>query len=181
MFDTRGAVRAAGLKVAEATTELLLASQMGKLPVGECTPPWSQGQNCSEAHAAQPAHSMQPLPQWQHMNAVVALGSLLPHLLVARGALLHHARLCSSLHLVLMCGGCDQRPARLPWATCVPVLCCAVQWWTTRPAWRTSSQTVSISQTSSEHTLALCCTLLRSTLLFALCCHSIMYAMHVCT
>lgn len=33
MFDTRGAKRAAGLKVAEASTELLLASQMGKLPV----------------------------------------------------------------------------------------------------------------------------------------------------
>jgi hypothetical protein len=36
MFDTRGAKRAAGLKVAESSTELMLASQMGKLPVGEC-------------------------------------------------------------------------------------------------------------------------------------------------
>lgn len=36
MFDTRGAKRAAGLKVAESSTELVLASQMGKLPVGEC-------------------------------------------------------------------------------------------------------------------------------------------------
>lgn len=35
MFDTRGAQRAAGLKVAESSTELVLASQMGKLPVGE--------------------------------------------------------------------------------------------------------------------------------------------------
>lgn len=35
MFDTRGAKRAAGLKVAESSTELLLASQMGKLPIGE--------------------------------------------------------------------------------------------------------------------------------------------------
>jgi hypothetical protein len=35
MFDTRGAKRAAGLKVAESSTELMLASQMGKLPVGE--------------------------------------------------------------------------------------------------------------------------------------------------
>lgn len=35
MFDSRGAKRAAGLKVAESETELLLASQMGKLPVGE--------------------------------------------------------------------------------------------------------------------------------------------------
>lgn len=34
MFDSRGAKRAAGLKVAEASTELLLASQMGKLPIG---------------------------------------------------------------------------------------------------------------------------------------------------
>jgi hypothetical protein len=35
MFDSRGAKRAAGLKVAESETEVLLASQMGKLPVGE--------------------------------------------------------------------------------------------------------------------------------------------------
>jgi hypothetical protein len=34
MFDSRGAKRAAGLKVAESETELLLASQMGKLPIG---------------------------------------------------------------------------------------------------------------------------------------------------
>jgi hypothetical protein len=36
MFDTRGAVRAAGTKVAEVSTELLLASHMGKLPIGVC-------------------------------------------------------------------------------------------------------------------------------------------------
>lgn len=35
MFDTRGAKKAAGLKVAESTTALSLASQMGKLPIGE--------------------------------------------------------------------------------------------------------------------------------------------------
>lgn len=34
MFDTRGAKRAAGIKLAESSTELLLASQMGKLPIG---------------------------------------------------------------------------------------------------------------------------------------------------
>lgn len=34
MFDTRGVKRAAGIKVAESSTELLLASQMEKLPIG---------------------------------------------------------------------------------------------------------------------------------------------------
>lgn len=68
MFDTRGAKRAAGLKVAEASTELLLASQMGKLPVGK------------SLHAA--------LPTWQNsiLVAVAVLVSAQIPWLDARGS-----------------------------------------------------------------------------------------------
>ena len=58
MFDTRGAKRAAGLKLAESSTELVLASQMGKLPVGELEQSIGQsgmlmhsGQQCGPAHS----------------------------------------------------------------------------------------------------------------------------------
>lgn len=62
MFDTRGAKRAAGLKVAESSTELLLASQMGKLPVGKPSHAFRATARLSTTvlhHALRVLHAMQ--------------------------------------------------------------------------------------------------------------------------